>query len=330
MAARNSCTKITWSEAKAKVGEGKGKGGKKVVPKNVSHGKILADKIISKQQPSENVKISNRQAARRARKDEELAKKIEEKRREEKTLQQLQAVVKPHEQSLERMASLSKQIQREKKEEPIEEKNSFGIDLLKKIAACKQSQLDEIMALEAMCTEEEFHVSEGCELDNLRNKIEELEESDEASLRSIARHPPISFTLQIVIEDEAPPDLVAHVLMSVVFPNSYPLDDAKPRFKVSYFFVTDKKAVCNANKPLESLGFLDESNLNDSIDTLDPAGMTPKEDLMLDATAWFVAIALVYSPDVDYDNADHQNINDLQDKANNRSKEEKEDPRNEH
>lgn len=63
---------------------------------------------------------------------------------------------------------------------------------------------------------------------------------------------------------------------------------------------------------------------------LDPAGMTPKEDLMLDTTAWFVAIALVYSPDVDYDNADHQNINDLQDKANSRSKKEKEDPRNEH
>ena len=62
---------------------------------------------------------------------------------------------------------------------------------------------------------------------------------------------------------------------------------------------------------------------------LDPAGLTPKEDLMLDTTAWFVAIALVYSPDGNVDIADRQNIGELQNKANNRSKKGKEDP-NEH
>mmetsp|Transcript_45277 Transcript_45277/g.109608 ORF Transcript_45277/g.109608 Transcript_45277/m.109608 type:complete len:92 (+) Transcript_45277:3978-4253(+) len=64
--------------------------------------------------------------------------------------------------------------------------------------------------------------------------------------------------------------------------------------------------------------------------SLDPAGLTPKEDLMLDATAWFVAIALVYSPDGDFDNADYQNVSELQDEANSRSKKGKEDPKTEH
>ena len=63
---------------------------------------------------------------------------------------------------------------------------------------------------------------------------------------------------------------------------------------------------------------------------LDPAGMTPKEDLMLDATAWFVAIALVYSPDGDFEDSDYQNMSELQDEANSRTKNGKDDPKNEH
>lgn len=266
MAARKSCTHLTWSEAKANVGEGKIKKGNKkpVLAKN--HANLLAEKIIQKQQPSESNKISDRQAARRARKEEERLKKIEEKRREEKEQQQQEAVVKPHEQSLERMVAMSKKIQQETQKYSVEEINCNVIDVLKAIAECKQSQLDEIMALEAIFTDEEFHISECCELDILRNKMEELDESDETSLRSIARHPPISFTLQMTIDDKASSDFVAHVLISLEFPNQYPLEGAKPHFKVSYFMVTDKTAVYSANKPLESLGFLDESNLIDSID----------------------------------------------------------------
>jgi len=45
--------------------------------------------------------------------------------------------------------------------------------------------------------------------------------------------------------------------------------------------------------------------------------LTPHEELLLDATAWFVAIALVYSPDHDYDNLDSQDMSDLQDEARN-------------
>ncbi|CAJ1949859.1 unnamed protein product [Cylindrotheca closterium] len=51
---------------------------------------------------------------------------------------------------------------------------------------------------------------------------------------------------------------------------------------------------------------------------LDPVGLTPKEDLMLDATAWFVALALVYSPKRNFDGADFQNTGRLQDKADSR------------
>lgn len=266
MAARKSCTHLTWAEAKAKVGDGKGKGGKKTVTKSVSHGKLLADKIIMKQQPSEKDKIADRQAARRARKDEERAKKLEERRREEKEQQRLEDVVKPHEQSFERMTALSAKMQTKKPKDVINETN-YEFDVLKKIAECKQSQLDEIMALEAMFTDEEFTISEGCDLDGLRKNIEEFDETDKVYLRSIARHPPVSFTLQMTIDDDPGSDLTAHMLMSVEFPNLYPLDYAKPSFMVSYFMVTDKTTVCNANKPLESLGFLEESNLTDAIHT---------------------------------------------------------------
>ena len=63
---------------------------------------------------------------------------------------------------------------------------------------------------------------------------------------------------------------------------------------------------------------------------LDPAGLTPKEDLMLDATAWFVAIALVYSPDGAFEDADYQNASNLQEGSNSREKKGKDDPKNEH
>lgn len=267
MAARKSCTHLTWAEAKAKVGDGKqGKSGKKTITKNVPHGKILADKIITKQQPSEKDKIADRQAARKARKDEERAKKIEERRREEKEQQRLEAVVKPYEQSLERMTALSEKIQKEMQTEGVSE-TIYDLDVLRTIAECKQSQLDELMALEAMFTDEEFRISEWCDLENLRKKIEEHDEADETSLRSIAQHPPVSFTFQTAVDnDEAGRSLVAHLLMKVQFPNLYPLKDEKPSFVVSYFMVTDQTTVCNANKPLESLGCLDESNLIDAID----------------------------------------------------------------
>jgi len=63
---------------------------------------------------------------------------------------------------------------------------------------------------------------------------------------------------------------------------------------------------------------------------LDPAGINPKEDLMLDATAWILAISLVYLPDGDFDDVDCHNISDLQDEAKKQTKKEKDDPKSNH
>jgi hypothetical protein len=60
---------------------------------------------------------------------------------------------------------------------------------------------------------------------------------------------------------------------------------------------------------------------------LDPPGMTPKEDLMLDVTAWFVAIALVWSPDHDFDDLDYQNTSERQDEATCQHKKDDKDPK---
>jgi len=51
--------------------------------------------------------------------------------------------------------------------------------------------------------------------------------------------------------------------------------------------------------------------------------MTPKEDLALDAAAWFCALALFYSPD--FEDAD-----ELHDEAKSRPKKGKGDPKNEY
>jgi hypothetical protein len=267
MASKKSCTHMTWAEAKGKVGESKGAaGGKKNAAKKSSHDKILTDKIIAKgSNQSEKVRIADRQAARTARKDEERAKMLEEKRREEKEQQRLEQVVKPHEQAMEKMAALARERQ-QRIQNQTHGSNSYTLDELKEIAECKQSQLDEILALEAIFMDTEtFLVSRACQLDDLREKIEALDDSDETCLRSIARHPPITFTLQLTIDDPDGDDLVANILLDIALPPLYPLKDPSPKFEVAYFMITDKTMICSANKPLEALGYLEESNLIDAI-----------------------------------------------------------------
>jgi hypothetical protein len=57
--------------------------------------------------------------------------------------------------------------------------------------------------------------------------------------------------------------------------------------------------------------------------------LTPKEDLLLDFTAWFVAIAIVYSPEHDFDDLDYQHMGDLQEEVSgqNSSNEKSKDPK---
>lgn len=48
-----------------------------------------------------------------------------------------------------------------------------------------------------------------------------------------------------------------------------------------------------------------------NVSALTEPNLSPAEDIMLDATAWFVAFALCWSPSRDFDDLDVQNVSDL-------------------
>jgi hypothetical protein len=143
---------------------------------------------------------------------------------------------------------------------------------MKQISECKQMQLDEIMALEAIFADtEKFLVAEASNIEELREKIDEYQldedviEEKEVSLRSITEHPQVSLYLQQMIEGDG--DLVASVLLHVIYPPLYPLGGSTPHFQIAYFMVTNQAAVCSADKPLESLAHLEETALRDALNT---------------------------------------------------------------
>lgn len=139
------------------------------------------------------------------------------------------------------------------------------------IALCREMQLDEIEALDAIYTgSDEYRIREDANVELLRSKIGEWQESsDEAILNDIMQHPPLSFTLELNIQDENDVlaassagigDPVATILLQVVLPLAYP-ESALPHIEVAYFAVTDRSAQINADKALESLVHLEEERL---------------------------------------------------------------------
>jgi len=54
---------------------------------------------------------------------------------------------------------------------------------------------------------------------------------------------------------------VAHLLIHVNYPEDYPLETTTPRLEVVWFHATRKSLSVPSNKPLESLGDLDEAGL---------------------------------------------------------------------
>ena len=265
MAARKSCTHLTWAEAKAKVGGSSGGKVKKPAPKT-SHDKILAAKIIQKNGQSEQDKIADRQAARRARRDEERAKVREEKRKEEREQQLLEQIVRPSDQAREKMAELARQLQFKTEISKKDAPTGLGMSELTTIAECKQIQLDEMMALEAIYMgTDTFLVSTQCQLEELQEKMEQLDWDDETALRAVAQHSPIYFSLQLTIDNPDDGGHVASLLLGVELPALYPSQEVPPTLKVEYFMLTDKNMVCSANKPLTSLGYLLQPNFDDAI-----------------------------------------------------------------
>jgi len=297
MAARKSCTKLTWSEAKNKVGESSGGQGKKkpnglVGTKN--HATHQAQKIISKgDNRSQSDKIKDRQAARLARKDAERQAYLNAQREEEKERAQLEQLVRPYDLAVERLDNIANDEQdnninrKAKSSTTTDDPNNTLADLdLDQVCECRQMQLDEILALEAIydgADMEPLSFLTASKLEDHRKTIEEwqLDESNEQLKKTVRDLPPISFTLKLILENddvlskgpssessesESESELACLMLLKVTFPPLYPLYESQtPYFEVVDLMVVDKTSVCNKNKPLESIGRLQEDGFIEAL-----------------------------------------------------------------
>jgi len=268
MAARNSCTHLTWSQAKGNERDLSGKKKKNVI--QVSHGKALTAKIVAKHSVPADV---TKAEIRKAKRQEEKLLVLAEKRAEERRAERIRlGTVRPFEMAMARMAELAMKRQAaaastdDDDDDDDDDYAGLGLVERKNIAECREMQLDEMAALEAIYAEtNEFLPSAASDADGLREKVEAWREADtEEHLRSVVRHPAPCFGLQLVVEDAARKydgtDVVATLLLQVELPRSYP-ESELPALDVAYFAVTDRAAVCNVDKVFESLAHLDRDGL---------------------------------------------------------------------
>ena len=250
-------------------GQGKKKPNGLVGTKN--HSTHQAQKIISKaDNRSQSDKIKDRQAARLARKDAERQEYLNAQREVEKERAKLEQLVRPYDLAIERLAKIASDEQinnnlRATKSTTSKDgpNNNAVPDLdLDHVCECRQMQLDEILALEAIydgADMEPLSFLTASRLEDHRKTIEEwqLDESNEALKKTVRDLPPISFTLKLIFENDD--ELACLMLLKVTFPPLYPLYESQtPNFDVVDCMVVDKSAVCNRNRPLESLGRLQE------------------------------------------------------------------------
>lgn len=271
MAARKSCTHMTWSEAKSKSGQFDTSQKKKKSVVQVTHGQALTAKIVrNNTAPSDYSKAELRRAKKQEEKALAAAAKIAEAREEERRERERRTVC-PFDVARERMIQEAKRRQQQQIQHEISESSTVELEDLELIAQCREMQLDEIAALDAMYTDTDvFLLSLHADVDGLRTKTDEWQDygggngCDQSLLSSIAQHPPISFGLQLTIEDENNTlndgDLVATLLLQFLFPPLYP-ESSLPQISVAYFSVTDRAMQMRADKILESLVHLDEEGL---------------------------------------------------------------------
>lgn len=272
MAARKSCTHLTWGEAKAKSGLVNATAKKKPIPKNINHGDALTAKIISKNGASQQDLNQHRSLVRKAKREEERALQIAAKRDEERERERAEQVVKPYEQAQCRLQELAMELSTTASLAPAPEQSDAHVVVeaseMKTCVECKQMQLDEIMALEAIFMDtDDFLIAETSNVEQLRGLVDDyqmVEEDDEVLLQSIVEHPPLSLYLSQTIGDMNNPDHLASLLLNITYPPLYPLGGATPQIEIMYFMVTDRNAVCSPDKPLESLAFLEESKLQEA------------------------------------------------------------------
>jgi hypothetical protein len=277
MAARNSCTHLTWAAAKHANGDSAGikkKKGEK--PKKFGH----MEKIINKNGVTKEQIAKEKSIIKQEKRLEEKLTVIADKRAEERRQQLQIPKIKPHEQAQQKMSELAMKYQAETTPPTKSFARHDGSDLseLQMICQCKEMQLSELMALEAIFADtEEYLLSASSELESLQELMEayQADEENETALRSVANHPPISIILQLTVPDdnqimtEGVLELITSLLLRVTLPPTYPLatetPESAPHFEVVYFMCADNLEEVNADKPIESMAFLDEVQLLEAL-----------------------------------------------------------------
>jgi len=324
MAARKSCTHLTWGEAKSRSGQASSSSsssvGQKKNKENLrkqDHGAVLAAKIISKQ--GGNVaSAENKKIQKQYRKIEEKSAAIAASRLEEREQKRLAALqeVKPYDRIKEKVSEMLQELKdSEEKDATALAKIATDLDLNKeeiqtKIVECKQMQVDEIMAFEAMMIlGEDFVISKASKIDELREKLEQYEASggDDATIFSIVNHPPICYTIRLEVDDYRDAkesgtedmELNAILLLQVTLPPLYlnnSIDDdcqdgatrshQVPDWKFKYVMVSDKNVYCSADKSLESMAWLDEKGILAEMNTYANDELLPYPCIYEVAVTW--------------------------------------------
>ncbi|KAL7558172.1 hypothetical protein ACA910_016226 [Epithemia clementina (nom. ined.)] len=313
MAARKSCTHLTWSQAKAKDGSSSDTPG--VAKKKGEKPKKLnqTEKVIAKNSLSvEEEKRIKAALKQQRRQEEKLAELAEKKRLERQRLRDSQARVRP--------ATLAKERQQQRAADCAAEDNgennnndnkcTTASSLVAKfsgspplpqdldlICQSKQMQLSELLALEAMLNSDGADVFVVCQASQrhvLESYCEEEDLTSPVIQEKVARHPPLSYVLQLTIKDEEQKlcssssatndndnedefrDLVAFCVLQITLPPGYPLveepqqqqdeDDHKhsnnvPLVEMVSFECFDENLEINADKPIESMADLDHASL---------------------------------------------------------------------
>jgi RWD domain len=264
MAARKSCTHMTWAEAKAKSGSAppsKNKDAGRI--KAETHGKLLAAKILAKAGPSQDEQIQNRQAAKQARKDQQRQAQLQALREAEKEKQRQEAIAKPHERALAKMKELAEGFSLSTATTVLPGMEETEVDPAL-VCESKQFQLDELLALQAIYadTPDILTVADDSQWEDLQTKMEAWQnDPTQETEGAVVNHPPLRIALKRSIEDPEDEDWIAHCLVEISMPPTYPVAVTPPVIKISWFLLTQKSLVVADNKPLESLGTLDDVGL---------------------------------------------------------------------
>lgn len=249
MAARRSCTHLSWGDAK-----GKGKQVKSVkATGKLSHKQLIekralqGGKFVDKKRQWTRGEIDASRAAKGKEDKQEQAQEVEEE--EAATGQDVKefVLVKSTDLFRERMHERALALQKAahaEKPGALESGGDLSPEELLKVAECKLQQLDEITALEAIFPEE-FLLHSNVDLDQVRSVLETAQDDDykdTETLRKVASQIPLAFSLELTFEGThalkgEDRELTAHLLLQVTFTRQYP-EHALPLLKIDVATVT--------------------------------------------------------------------------------------------